>query len=369
MPCAVLWPNGDIEEVHDARGARLLAGAPDLAHYAFALARSSVERAAFVWVQPPGPWMLVSLACVRPRGDDLVAAMVELDPKDSPPYLLTPRELDILTLLCGGLTNPEIADRLHTSRKTVATHVEHVLAKLGQRHRAGAAALALDCGLLRLPIPGGPSGFEHLAIGAIEACARARGLAGEARISLVGNRRDPPPMVGRAVAHEAPIGSDRRDEALNGSNLAIAKVNQPGDETSRALALAMRDEIRQLALHAEDATSWGRAEVACELAHIAMRALTEDRAATIVGWELWFEAARRPELLPLAQSWSDAWLVFFARILQAFGASGSSDEARLFSAAFDGLLIEQLGRTRRDSETKLAALLERLLGAFLNRGE
>ena len=49
---------------------------------------------------------------------------------------LTDREQEILTLLSSGMTNPEIADRLFLSRKTVERHVSNVLAKLGVRNRA-----------------------------------------------------------------------------------------------------------------------------------------------------------------------------------------------------------------------------------------
>jgi len=55
---------------------------------------------------------------------------------------LTAREFQVLTLLADGLEQSEIAERLMISPKTVATHIERILAKLGVRSRAQAVAVA-----------------------------------------------------------------------------------------------------------------------------------------------------------------------------------------------------------------------------------
>jgi DNA-binding NarL/FixJ family response regulator len=60
---------------------------------------------------------------------------------------LTARELEVLSLIAAGLSNAQIADRLVIAPKTAEHHVGRVLAKLGVRSRAEAAAHAVREGL------------------------------------------------------------------------------------------------------------------------------------------------------------------------------------------------------------------------------
>jgi DNA-binding NarL/FixJ family response regulator len=61
---------------------------------------------------------------------------------------LTGRELEVLRLLAEGHTPYEIAHRLFITKKTVATHVEHIFAKLGVHSRVEAVAVAYREGLV-----------------------------------------------------------------------------------------------------------------------------------------------------------------------------------------------------------------------------
>jgi DNA-binding CsgD family transcriptional regulator len=53
---------------------------------------------------------------------------------------LSPREIEVADLVAEGLSNPAIARRLYVSRTTVASHVGHILVKLGFSSRAQIAA-------------------------------------------------------------------------------------------------------------------------------------------------------------------------------------------------------------------------------------
>lgn len=175
------------------------------------------------------------------------------------PHGLTPRELDVVTLLIGGLSNGDIASRLWTSSRTVSTHVERILSKLGVRSRAGAAAVALEESLLVLPIPGGPDGFERLLMGMLSTpqpeppsapagwgsgwgtpspTARGRHRPGLPKTGRRSVRR--PVLIGSVFPVTGEIAEDGK-EMVRASQLAIEELNLRGGIAGRPVQLVNVD--------------------------------------------------------------------------------------------------------------------------------
>jgi DNA-binding NarL/FixJ family response regulator len=95
---------------------------------------------------------------VKPfAGDELLARLRSLLRRagraEASPSTLTRRELQVLELLADGLDQGEIAERLVISPKTVGTHIERILAKLGAHSRAEAVGLAYRLRLVPVRLP------------------------------------------------------------------------------------------------------------------------------------------------------------------------------------------------------------------------
>ena len=72
-------------------------------------------------------------------------ASLALDPAVEP---LTVREREVLRLIAEGLSNQELAARLHLSPQTVKVHTRNIYSKLGVASRTQAVARGRDLGFL-----------------------------------------------------------------------------------------------------------------------------------------------------------------------------------------------------------------------------
>jgi DNA-binding NarL/FixJ family response regulator len=143
-----------------ARARILILTTYDLDEYVYQAIQAGASGFLLKDVHPP---QLVDAIRVVAAGDALLAPSVTrrllerfaatLPATDAgpPPALqsLSQRELEILKLLAGGLSNAELAERLVLSEATVKTHVSSILHKLGVRDRVQAVILAYDAGLVR----------------------------------------------------------------------------------------------------------------------------------------------------------------------------------------------------------------------------
>jgi len=71
-----------------------------------------------------------------------------------PDVALTPREVEVLSLVARGLANKEVGDILGTAPGTVKAHVQNILSKLGAKDRTHAVTIALRRGIIHLHSPG-----------------------------------------------------------------------------------------------------------------------------------------------------------------------------------------------------------------------
>jgi DNA-binding NarL/FixJ family response regulator len=134
----------------------------DLDEYAFAALRAGASG--FVLKDLPPPELAAAIRAVA-AGDAVVAPRItrqlldrladhlhpprgSAQPPPSPLGALTAREREVFAEVADGLTNAEIAGRLHLSEATVKTHITHVLAKLALRDRVQIVIYAYQNGLI-----------------------------------------------------------------------------------------------------------------------------------------------------------------------------------------------------------------------------
>jgi DNA-binding NarL/FixJ family response regulator len=131
----------------------------DLDEYVYAALRAGASG--FLLKSRPTPQLVHGVRLVADGGallaPDLTRRLVERHLAAPPPgevvppalRTLTDREREVLTHVARGLSNADIAARLHIGEATVKTHVNHMLGKLGLRDRVQAVVLAYESGLVR----------------------------------------------------------------------------------------------------------------------------------------------------------------------------------------------------------------------------
>ncbi|MBK0418822.1 ABC transporter substrate-binding protein [Leucobacter sp. CSA1] len=205
---------------------------PEIWGYAKAFLQIRRPALRFIW-RDESQWVDVQLTLEHAPGErrpGTERVFVRLRPSEMPRGL-TVRELDVLTLVALGHTNGGVAERLGTSARTVSTQIERLLEKLAQSSRGGLAALAVDLGLLRLPLPGGPPESTGLGVAELELAYRRR-----LGIDYRPIREDFAARVPIRVGILSP-GTSVSDGAqvLGGALLAIDEINRHGGIGGRSI--------------------------------------------------------------------------------------------------------------------------------------
>ncbi|MGD1219683.1 response regulator [Streptomyces krungchingensis] len=132
----------------------------DLDEYVYGALRAGASG---FLLKDSGPERLLAAVAAVGGGDTLFAPSVTrrlveafarqagAAPDAAPPpdlAALTSRELEVLKLIAGGLSNLEIADRLYISEATVKTHLNRTMTKLDLDSRAQAVVVAYETGLV-----------------------------------------------------------------------------------------------------------------------------------------------------------------------------------------------------------------------------
>lgn len=185
-------------------------------------------------------------------------AVLVAEPADLP-WSLSRRELEVLTCLACGMTNPQIAGHLHVARSTVSTHVEHILDKLGVSTRSGAVAAATAHGALLGPLPDEADNLGPLS------SVLAEGTSGTRPLSERGAPRHPPTRsrpapIRLGSLYPAP-GNDGDARAMHdGALLAIEAINRAGGihgrDVEHVVAAAASDEPGTIAAAVEELRSF-----------------------------------------------------------------------------------------------------------------
>lgn len=201
-----------------------------LATHARRFLNSGRTTVRYTYIDEAETWYRVSIHAL-PDAFGKQIGRIQVRTAETGPFGLTPRELDVLTLMAAGHPNQHVADCLDIKLRTVTTHVERILVKLGRLSRTAAATLAVDFGLLRLPTPGGGRNLQPLAVGMLDADIPEDAVRRSRRAS-----RPRPITIGTPLSLQGLAASDAR-EMMTSARLAVREINASGGVLGRPLEL------------------------------------------------------------------------------------------------------------------------------------
>lgn len=258
-----------------------------LLRYARQLWHTTHDRVRFLLELPASRrWLAMTLTAEYAAGPPVTIIEGELTDL---PHRLTAREIEVLTLVAAGHSNPAIAEALFTSPRTVSTQVETVRAKLGAISRTAAGVLAVQQGWLRLPMPVAPATLGTLDIadlmrdhtnnnaapGFVGTHAATQAAAGG--VSGASSRRPHAIRLGLLHPEAGPAAQDG-EQSRRGALLAIDEVNARGGIRGRPIEPVPIDaDIYSAAgIHASFA------ELRSREVHAALMSYVFDEAAAFV---------------------------------------------------------------------------------------
>lgn len=175
-------------------------------------------------------WLEVSLTAEYAAGDPVTLIEAEVVPL---PHRLTVREMEVLTLVAAGHSNPAIAESLFTSPRTVSTQVETIRGKLGAISRTAAGVLAVQNGWLRMPMPTHPQ-----MLGGLDIAALLQDLDPATTVNEPQDHTAPKPprpiRLGLAYPEDGPAKNDGT-QSRRGALLAIEEINARGGVRGRPI--------------------------------------------------------------------------------------------------------------------------------------
>ncbi|MHA3683842.1 ABC transporter substrate-binding protein [Leucobacter sp. HY1908] len=181
-------------------------------------------------------WLEVTLATDYASG---AAATLVTATLTQLPHRLTPRELEVLTLVAAGHSNPAIAEALFTSPRTVSTQVETIRGKLGAISRTAAGVLAVQHGWARMPMPVAAEALGALDIAALVTEPTPHSATTQsARIasahSAQASRAPHPIRLALVYPQRGPARHDGT-QSRRGAELAVEELNSTGGVRGRSI--------------------------------------------------------------------------------------------------------------------------------------